>query len=133
MISVMRFAGTPSTFASARAERPSGTRNSSRRTSPGWVRMRAMSPRSMIVHDLDVCRSVRRPTETDAPLAVDPDAELAHAVASECLKLIARWRAQLVESYRRIQHIELACRHGRKGSPLRRADAITEESLSCPV
>src|SRR5262245_15300453 len=111
MISVMRFAGTPSAFASARAERPRGTRNSSRRTSPGWVRMRAMLPRSMIVHDLDALRSVRRPAETDAPLPVDPDAELASAVALEGLKLIAGWRAQLIESHRSVQHIKLACRH----------------------
>ena len=37
MISVIRFGGTPRSFAIARAERPSGVRYSSRSTSPGWV------------------------------------------------------------------------------------------------
>src|SRR5262245_57975866 len=133
MISVMRFAGTLSAFASERAERPRGTRNSSRRTSPGWVRMRAMSPRSMIVHDLDAFRSVRRPAETDAPLPVDPNTELASAVAFERLELIARWRTQVIEPHRRVQHIELAFRHGLKGPPVRRADTVAEEPLSRPV
>src|SRR5262245_343176 len=110
MISVMRFAGTPSAFAKVRAERSRGMRNSSRRISPGWVRIRAMSPHSMIVDDLDVFWPVWRPAETDAPLPVDPDAELAPAVALERLKLIPRWRAQLVEAHRRIEHIKLARR-----------------------
>src|ERR1043166_6151839 len=45
MISVRRLAGTPSTFAKALADRPSGTRYSSRKTSPGWVRRRRFALR----------------------------------------------------------------------------------------
>src|SRR5215470_14871537 len=87
----------------------------------------------MIVDDLDVFGPVWRPTETDAPLPVDPDAELLSTVALESLKLISWWRAQLVEAYRRIEHIKLACCYCLTSSPLTRANAIAEESLSRPI
>jgi hypothetical protein len=52
-ISPIRVAGTRSANANALAERPSGFMNSSRRTSPGWVRMRAIACPSAIIDDLD--------------------------------------------------------------------------------
>jgi hypothetical protein len=83
----------------------------------------------MIINDLDIFRPVWRPAETDAPLPVDPDAELSYAVTLERLKLISRRRAQLIEAYRRIEHVKLARRYRLKSPPLTRADAIPKESL----
>jgi hypothetical protein len=87
----------------------------------------------MIVDNLDVFGPVWRPTETDAPLLVDPDAELSPAIALERLKLISWWRAQLVEAYRRIEHVKLARGYRLERSPLTWADAVPEESLSRPI
>jgi len=87
----------------------------------------------MIVDDLDVFGPVWRPTETDAPLSVDSDAKLSPAAAFERLKLISWWRAQLIKAHRRIEHIELSRRFGRKSPPLSRADAIPEKLLGRPV
>jgi hypothetical protein len=87
----------------------------------------------MIVDDFDLFGPVGRPTETDAPLPVDPDAELSSAVALERLELISWWRAQLIKANRRIEHIKFARRDCFKGSPLTRTNAIPEESLSRPI
>src|SRR5664280_1926475 len=60
---------------------PSGTRNSSRRISPGDVGLRRrgraliFTPRfSVVVPDVDVRRAGGGPTENDSPLVVNPDA-----------------------------------------------------------
>ncbi len=45
----------------------------------------------VVVHDLDVLGSGRRPDEADPPPLVDPDAVLAGPVALERLQVIA-WR-----------------------------------------
>jgi hypothetical protein len=44
----------------------------------------------VIIDDFDVVRAVFVPRETDAPLAIDPDAVLPTSVADQCLKMIAR-------------------------------------------
>lgn len=48
----------------------------------------------MIVHDLDVVRSVRLPDEADPPLVVDANAVLVFAVCLQRLQLVARRDAQ---------------------------------------
>src|ERR1700704_953790 len=57
----MRVAGTRNAIASALTDMPSGARNSSLSTSPGWVVTR------LGVDDLDISRILRGPNETDAP------------------------------------------------------------------
>src|SRR5262249_9288748 len=133
MISVIRFAGTPSNFASARAERPSGRRYSSRSTSPGCVRTRGMLVSSMIVYDLDVLGPFRRPAKADSPLSIDPDAILTFAIALERFKMIAWRRPQVVESHGSVDHIELSLRDCLERPPSRRADAVAEEPFGCPI
>jgi hypothetical protein len=87
----------------------------------------------MIVDDLDLFGPICRPAETDTPLPVDPDAKLPSAIPLQGLKLISWWRAQFIEAHCRIEHIKLAGYCCLKSSPLTRANAITEESLSRPI
>src|ERR1700686_3534282 len=122
MISVRRLAGTSSSFASARADRPSGTRYSSRSTSPGCVRTRAIVASSMIVRDLHGLRAVRRPAEADAPLPVDTNGILSAAIASQCFQPIARRGAQIIKPGCCVHHVQLAQGHVLDAPPARRAD-----------
>ena len=71
-ISPIRVAGTRSANGNALAERPSDFINSSRRTSPGWVRMRAIACPSVIIDDLDPFGALA-PHKADAPLLIDPE------------------------------------------------------------
>ena len=61
-IAPMRVAGTRKAIASAFTDMPSGARNSSLSTSPGWVVTR------LRVDDLDISAILRGPNETDAAL-----------------------------------------------------------------
>jgi hypothetical protein len=54
----------------------------------------------VVVDDFDVERVARREPEADAPLVVDPDAELAFARAIERLQLVARRNAKVVDEPR---------------------------------
>jgi len=68
-------------MASAFTESPSGFRNSSASTSPGWVVTRlGVATALMIVDDFDIFRSLLRPSEANAPLVVDADRVLAPAI-----------------------------------------------------
>ena len=87
----------------------------------------------MIVYDLNVFGSVRGPAEADPPLPVYPDAELTFAVALKRFKLIARWRPQIVEPHRRINHIELAYCHRCEGPPACWANAFAKEPFGHSV
>ena len=77
---VIRLAGTPSARANAFAER-SRSSISSRRISPGCTGgilfVTVMSTSSVVVLDCYVVWPVIRPTKTDPPLPIDPDAVLA--------------------------------------------------------
>jgi hypothetical protein len=65
----------------------------------------------MVVNDLDLIRCAILPAETDAPLVIDPNAMLAHAVADELLESVARRDAQILERLGGIHSDELA-EHG---------------------
>src|SRR5689334_7698203 len=91
-IAPTRVAGTRSAIASAFTDRLSGFRNSSAMISPGWVVMRlgVIGASSVIVHDLDLGRTVGGPHEANSPLVVDPDAVLALPGAGERFEMIGR-------------------------------------------
>src|SRR5262245_43111393 len=127
MISVRRLAGTSSSFASARADRPSGIRYSSRRISPGWVRRRGISDSSVIIHDLDCFGAIWRPYKTDTPLLVDANGVLAPPIALQGFQPVA-WRgAQVVQPRRGVHHIQFAQRYGFKTPPACRTIAHAKE------
>ena len=64
----------------------------------------------MVVNDLDVFRTGRRPAKTQAELVVYPDAVLSCAAALQAFKPVTRWRAQKLKCVRRIQLREFARR-----------------------
>lgn len=52
----------------------------------------------MVVDKLDVVGMVVVPAETEAPLAIDTDAELAPPVAFQSFEPVSRWDAQINQS-----------------------------------
>ena len=62
----------------------------------------------MVIHNLDVFRTSRRPTKTQTPLFVDADAVLASAIAFQRLQAIAWWNPQIIQSCRDFELPELA-------------------------
>lgn len=71
MIAPMRVAGTRSAIASELADKLSGRKNSSARTSPGWAVTRLGVPTPLVViDDFDIGRTFRRPLEADLPLQI---------------------------------------------------------------
>src|SRR3569833_3323100 len=99
-MSAMRLVGTSISLASRVWLIPMGTRNSSSRISPGGMGSSIfIFAHSLIVHDLDRLGAVV-PSETDAPLVVDPDAVLARAVALQRLQPVARRTPQNILSNR---------------------------------
>src|ERR1700722_13530818 len=91
----IRVRGKPQALARAPADMFSGTKNSSRRTSPGCMGLSflAIAPSFLlvIVHNLDLRRAFRRPNKAYPELVVDPDRVLSFAVAYQRLKTVA-WR-----------------------------------------
>jgi hypothetical protein len=67
-----------------------------------------MVPPSVVVHDLDVLRFAVLPHEADPILVIDPDAVLPPPITAKGLEVIARKRAQVVESLGRVQLRQLA-------------------------
>jgi len=89
----MRVAGTRKAIANALMDIPSGTRNSSLSTSPGWTVTRfGVATALVVVDDFDIGRSFFGPSETNAPLIIDPDRVLPPTVPSQCLQPV-RWRS----------------------------------------
>jgi hypothetical protein len=71
--------------------------NSSRSTSPGWLRTRpTLTPLAIVVDDLDIFGAIL-PGEPDPPLIVDPDRILTGtvAVAVEGFQPVARRLTQV--------------------------------------
>ena len=62
----------------------------------------------MVVHDLDVLRFAVLPHEADPILVIDPDAVLPPPITTKGLEVIARKRAQVVESLGRVQLRQIA-------------------------
>jgi len=68
-------------------------------------------PLLVVVRDLDLEGIPGVPPEADAPLVVDPDAELPGAVSDEPLEAVARWHAKVREVHGRVQLAQLAERN----------------------
>jgi len=65
----------------------------------------------VIVDDLDVMRTVRRPPKADPPLVIDPDAELTGSKAFERLQSIAGRNPQVIQARRDLELTKPAPRH----------------------
>ena len=65
---------------------------------------------SVIVHDLDVLRALRRPDETEAKLIVDANAVLTHSVRGQRLQPIAGRYSKKVQRRSRVQLHQFAPR-----------------------
>lgn len=65
----------------------------------------------MIINDLDLVRVTISPDEADAVLVVDPDAVLSSSIAGQRFEPIARERAQIPESARRVHLQQLSLGH----------------------
>ena len=57
----------------------------------------------MVVDELDVRRLSIRPTETDPPLIVDPDAVLACSAPLQLFESVPRRHTKIIDSFRGIQ------------------------------
>ena len=107
-----RVRGTPIALASAPGDRASGTRNSSRRISPGW-RGGSFLGMATSLNDsryFDVGGAFRRPSEANPELVVDPDRMLPSAIPAERLEPVARRQLQIAQIKRGIEIAELAAR-----------------------
>src|ERR1700676_243946 len=110
-ICVTRLVGTSSLRASSAALIWSAC-SSSARCSPGWIAVTAIKVLLVIVDNLDVRRTRRavRPLETDSPLIVNANAELALAVADQSFKAIPGQYGKVSQGHGRLQPIELQAR-----------------------
>jgi hypothetical protein len=62
----------------------------------------------MVIHNLNVHRTLFRPHEAHAVLVVNAYAVLPGAVSFQCFEPIARRDAQIIESTSSVQHRQLA-------------------------
>src|SRR5699024_3006764 len=99
--------------ANAVLDRPSGTMNSSRSISPGWMgrSFRAMTNASVVIDDFNIEGITIMPAETNAKLIVDANAVLASTVAFERLQPMARRNTRKVVCRRRVQLHQFAPCH----------------------
>lgn len=80
----------------------------------------------MIVDDLNIFRSILRPTKADAKLVVYSNAELADSRAFERLQSIHRRNPKVVKSLRNLQLAKLSARHRFKRSKSPNPDSVGE-------
>src|SRR5579872_1858966 len=89
----IRVRGKPQALAREPADIFSGTKNSSRRTSPGCIGLSFLAIAAsfvlVVVHNLDLRRAFPRPNKAHSELVVDPDRILSLAIARQCLKTVA--------------------------------------------
>jgi len=64
----------------------------------------------MIVHNLNIMGSALFPSKTDAPLLVDPDAELAFTITAQGLQMIGWRHSQIIQRNSVIQIQQTAAR-----------------------
>jgi hypothetical protein len=87
----------------------------------------------VVVHDLDVLRFAVLPHEADPILVIDPDAVLPPPITAKGLEVIARKRAQVIESLGRVQLRELAlCDPSNVPEPTRRVTLEQRLGISVP-
>jgi len=86
----------------------------------------------VVVHHFHLLRVTVLPHEADPILIVDPDAVLPTPIPTESFEMVARERAEVVESLRRVQLHELALSDaGNAPKPTRRT--TLEQRLGVPV
>src|SRR5437016_2904028 len=111
----IRVRGKPQALARAPADIFSGTRNSSRRTSPGCMGLSFLaivaSSLLVVAEDLDVRRAFPRPNKAHPELVVDPDRVLPLAIARQRLKTVAWRRPQVAEIARGVEVTQFPARH----------------------
>src|SRR5262249_13312373 len=93
---------------------PSGTRNSSRSTSPGCTGPRGSSvmPGSLvIIGNLNLFRVTAGPHKADPKLVIDPDRVLSGAGMLQRLEAITWRSSQVTQLPSGVQHHQLAPRH----------------------
>ena len=76
----------------------------------------------MVVDDLNAM-GAGVPSETDAPLVIDPNAVLTGSITTQGFKPIAWWNTKVVEPGRGIQQLQLTACH-----PLDHSERLTGES-----
>jgi len=62
----------------------------------------------VVVDELDIIRTSFMPGEAESPLGVDPNAVLATSIASQPLKPVARWDAQVFDIGCCVQKLQFA-------------------------
>src|SRR5690606_5677369 len=129
----MRGAGTARALASALALMPSGTRKSSRRTSPGWIgRMPFLyisCRSSVVVHDRHLLGTARSPAKADPGRVVDADGVLPLPFAPQRSQPIARGRSKECQGVCGIQLSKFPHGHLRASRVALRAASF--EQLPC--
>lgn len=60
----------------------------------------------MVVGDFNFEGVAFVPNEADAPLLIDADAVLSCPVSTKCLKVIARWNAEVIQCRCEVKHGE---------------------------
>jgi hypothetical protein len=64
----------------------------------------------VVIHDFDALRPRSRPNEAHAPLVIDADAVLSGSVPAERFETIARGRAQVLQLFGSIKHLQFSFR-----------------------
>lgn len=64
----------------------------------------------MVIDDLDIFGIACRPSETNPPLIIDPNAHLSLAFAPQEFEPVAGWVTQIIDRYGGIQLAQLAQR-----------------------
>ncbi len=85
------------------------------------------SPSSVIVHNCHIDCIEADPTETDPPLAVDPNAVLPAPIPSKRFKTISRNRSQIRECCSSVQVVQFPFRH--EGDPLKPPAELAPKDL----
>src|ERR1017187_6608940 len=114
---------TPRASASALWLKPSGSRKSCNRISPGCTgSIFFIFINSMIIHDFNVVRVFAVPAEANAPLVVDADAVLSRAIAFQGFQAVAGRQGQITQFAGAIKLRELPQGHALN---LRRQAVVT--------
>lgn len=58
----------------------------------------------MVVHDFSIFRTIIGPSETDAPLVVDPNRMLPCSVTGKSFESVGWWGTEIVQLYSSFQH-----------------------------
>src|ERR1700722_6122682 len=97
-------------------------RNSSRRTSPGWIANTVSIQTSVVIDNLYLIGVGIPPDETDPILIVNADGVLSFSIFDQRFQVVVGRDAEVIQSDRRIEHRQLSCRNppqiGRNASAL---------------